>query len=72
MAGVDQVGYPDEYGNLTDGSVTEVGLLDVHHESCIVITPDGDVELFHSDDISEQKVREAAAMRDGLMYHLNS
>lgn len=63
MAKVTRVGFED--------SPQEVGLIDVGHDSCIVITPDGDVELFMAKGISEQRRNEAQSFKDGVMLFVN-
>ena len=53
------------------GHETEVGLLDVEWDSCIVILPSGDVELFTADKIADHRLEQAQRMRDGVMLFVN-
>lgn len=74
MANVWRVGFPDGY--VEEGSTTSldqklVGLLNVEHDSVIVLTPDGDVALFMADDIPYERMLQAKTMQDLIMLAVN-
>ena len=60
---------PERVG-MTSSNQTEVGLVNVEYESCIIVTPLGDVTLLVGDDISPERVLEAKVVVDKIKHAL--